>query len=81
MRASHLHFMVQAPGLRTLVTHIFVSGDELLERDSVFGVRDSLVMDFAPQPPGTPTPDGRDLGARDWSRVTFDVILAPAAAS
>ncbi|MGZ4649129.1 MAG: dioxygenase family protein [Kineosporiaceae bacterium] len=81
MRASHLHFMVRAPGLRTLVTHIFVSGDELLERDSVFGVRDSLVMDFEPQPPGTPTPDGRDLGARDWSRVTFDVILAPAAAS
>ncbi|WP_278257964.1 dioxygenase [Nocardioides convexus] len=28
MRAAHLHFMVTAPGLRTLVTHIFVEGDE-----------------------------------------------------
>ncbi|MGK5440479.1 dioxygenase [Micromonospora sp. URMC 105] len=80
MRASHLHFLVRAEGLRTLVTHIFVRGDELLDRDSVFGVRDSLVMDFAPQPAGAVTPDGRDLGDRAWSRVRFDIVLAPAAA-
>jgi hydroxyquinol 1,2-dioxygenase len=78
MRASHLHFMVEAPGLRTLVTHIFVRGDELLDRDSVFGVRDSLVRDFESQPAATPTPDGRDLGDRPWSRVRFDIVLAPA---
>lgn len=77
MRASHLHFMVTAPGCRRLVTHIFPSGDELLDRDTVFGVRDSLVKDFVPQPPGTPTPDGRDLGDRPWSRVRFDIVLAP----
>src|ERR1700712_111011 len=41
MRASHLHFMVSSPGCRTLVTHIFVAGDDLLARDSVFGVKDS----------------------------------------
>jgi hydroxyquinol 1,2-dioxygenase len=81
MRASHLHFLVRADGFRTLVTHIFVRGDELLERDSVFGVRDSLVMDFEPQPAGTPTPDGRDLGDSAWSRVRFDIVLAPANAS
>ena len=78
MRASHLHFMVRAEGLRTLVTHIFVRGDELLDRDSVFGVRSSLVLDFEPQPAGTPTPDGRDLGDRTWSRARFDIVLAPA---
>ena len=39
MRASHLHFMVTAPGQRTLVTHIFVKGDELLGHDTVFGVK------------------------------------------
>ncbi|GIE28066.1 6-chlorohydroxyquinol-1,2-dioxygenase [Actinoplanes italicus] len=77
MRASHLHFMVEAPGLRTLVTHIFVRGDSRLAADSVFGVRDSLVRDFHPQPAGTPTPDGRDLGSRSWSRVRFDIVLAP----
>ncbi|MFD3587679.1 intradiol ring-cleavage dioxygenase [Streptomyces sp. NPDC058683] len=77
MRASHLHFMVSAPALRTLVTHIFVRGDELLDRDSVFGVKESLVKDFVTQPAGTPTPDGRDLGGRSWSRVRFDIVLAP----
>ncbi|WP_433796807.1 dioxygenase [Actinoplanes sp. CA-252034] len=77
MRASHLHFLVEAAGLRTLVTHIFVRGDALLDSDSVFGVRDSLVRDFEPQPAGTPTPDGRDLGDRAWSRVRFDIVLAP----
>lgn len=79
MRAAHLHFRVQAEGFRTLVTHVFVHGDEFLDRDAVFGVRDSLVMDFEPQPAGTPTPDGRDLGDRAWSRVRFDIVLAPAA--
>lgn len=78
MRASHLHFMVSAPARRTLVTHIFVRGDELLDRDSVFGVKDSLVMDFLDQPAGTPTPDGRDLGDQTWSRTRFDIVLAPA---
>jgi hydroxyquinol 1,2-dioxygenase len=80
MRASHLHFMVSAAGQRTLVTHIFVRGDKLLATDAVFGVKDSLVMDFESQAPGTPTPDGRDLGGAGWSRVRFDIVLAPAGA-
>jgi hydroxyquinol 1,2-dioxygenase len=80
MRASHLHFMVSAPGKRTLVTHIFVRGDELLSSDAVFGVKESLVMDFEREAAGTAAPDGRDLGGRSWSRVRFDIVLAPAGA-
>jgi hydroxyquinol 1,2-dioxygenase len=76
MRASHLHFKVTAPGKRTLVTHIFVEGDDLLNSDAVFGVKDSLVKPFEQLPPGTPTPDGRDLADRTWSRVRFDIVLA-----
>jgi hydroxyquinol 1,2-dioxygenase len=79
MRAAHLHFMVSAPGLRTVVTHVFVDGDDLLARDSVFGVKDSLVRVFHEQPAGTPTPDGRDLAHQPWSRVRFDIVLAPSA--
>lgn len=78
MRAAHLHFLVSAAGKRTLVTHIFVRGDELLTSDAVFGVKQSLVRDFEQQPPGTPAPDGRDLTGRAWSRVRFDIVLAPA---
>jgi hydroxyquinol 1,2-dioxygenase len=76
MRAAHLHFMVTAPDLRTLVTHIFVRGDEQLASDSVFGVKDSLVMDFEELPAGTPTPDGRAVEGT-WSRTRFDMVLAP----
>ncbi|MDX1873266.1 intradiol ring-cleavage dioxygenase [Mycolicibacterium sp. 120266] len=78
MRASHLHFMVSAPKMRTLITHIFVRGDDLLDRDSVFGVKESLIKEFSEQPPGAPTPDGRDLGGGAWSRTRFDIVLAPA---
>lgn len=79
VRASHLHFMVTAPGLRTLVTHIFVEGDpQIAIGDSVFGVKDSLIKKFEPQATGTPTPDGRDLGNKTWARSRFDVVLAPA---
>jgi hydroxyquinol 1,2-dioxygenase len=76
MRPAHLHFMVQASGFRTLVTHIFVRGDALLATDAVFGVKDSLVRDFATQPDGTPTPDGRVVDGT-WSRAEFDIVLAP----
>ncbi|MEX5296913.1 dioxygenase [Kocuria sp. CPCC 205268] len=80
VRAAHLHFMVTAPGLRTLVTHIFVEDDPQLEvGDSVFGVQDSLIKRFETQPAGTPTPDGRDLADREWARTRFDIVLAPEA--
>ena len=46
-------------GYRTLVTHIFVQGDELLASDAVFGVKDSLVATSTVSPPGRrPRTDG-----------------------
>lgn len=78
-RTAHLHFMVTASEKRRLVTHIFVDGDPQLEvADSVFGVKDSLVREFEEQPVCTPTPDGRDLSDRAWTKVRFDIVLAPA---
>ncbi|MFC5502683.1 dioxygenase [Lysinimonas soli] len=76
-RASHLHFMVTAPGYRTLVTHIFVRGDELLDHDSVFGVKESLIHDWEHHAAGDATPDGRDLDGRTWASTRFDIVLAP----
>jgi len=79
LRAAHLHFMVSHEGARTLVTHIFPEGDPIGVRDAVFGLKESLVKPFAQQPAGTPTPDGRPLDGT-WSRVRFDIVLAPAGA-
>jgi maleylacetate reductase len=77
MRPAHLHFRVHVPGYRPLVTHIFVAGDPYLDRDVVFGVKESLIVEFTEHPPG-PAPEGRVLDG-PWSRVTFDMVLAPAA--
>jgi hydroxyquinol 1,2-dioxygenase len=77
MRASHLHLMVEADGHRTLVTHVFPRGDRYLDSDSVFGVRESLVVDVHQQIPTTPTPDGRGEIAGPWARIDCDLVLAP----
>ena len=77
MRPAHLHFKVEAPGYRTLITHIFVAGDPYLDRDAVFGVKQSLITDFAEHPAG-PGPDGRPLDG-PWTSVEFDIVLAPLA--
>ena len=74
MRPAHLHFKVDAPGYRTLITHFFVAGDPYLDRDAVFGVKDSLVVEFTEQPAGT-GPGGRQLDG-PWSSMTHDIVLA-----
>jgi hydroxyquinol 1,2-dioxygenase len=74
MRASHLHFLVTHPAGERLVTHIFVRGDELLDHDSVFGVKDSLVKDFHRHEAGSPTPDGREVDGT-WTDVQFEIVL------
>lgn len=74
MRAPHLHFMVSAPGCRTLTTHIFVGSEQPIA-DSVFGIRESLVRTFERYGPETPTPDGRTIDGT-WTRVRFDIVLA-----
>ncbi|OZM76744.1 intradiol ring-cleavage dioxygenase [Pseudonocardia sp. MH-G8] len=73
MRPAHLHFKVDAAGHRTLITHIFVAGDPHLDSDAVFGVKESLVVDFAEREPGT-APDGRVLDT-PWTSVEFDIVL------
>ncbi|MDQ4112581.1 MAG: hydroxyquinol 1,2-dioxygenase [Actinomycetota bacterium] len=79
LRASHLHFMVTHEGCRTLVTHIFPEGDPIGWKDTVFGVKESLIKRFERQAAGTPTPDGRVVDGT-WSKVRFDIVLAPAGA-
>ena len=52
MRPAHLHFMIEAPGYETLITHVFRRDDEYLEADPVIGVRESLVADWIVQADG-----------------------------
>lgn len=76
MRAPHLHFMVSHEGMRTVTTHVFVAGADL-GSDSVFGLRDSLIVDFPRASRDVATPDGRVIDGATWTRARFDIVLAP----
>jgi catechol 1,2-dioxygenase len=52
-RPAHTHFLVTAPGYQKLVTHTFVGDDPYLASDTVFGVKETLVAPFEPNPDGT----------------------------
>jgi hydroxyquinol 1,2-dioxygenase len=65
-RPAHMHFLITAPGYGRLVTHTFVEGDQYLDSDAVFGVKDSLVTGY--QRAG-------EEGV-EW-RCDFDFMLAP----
>ena len=72
-RPAHLHFMIQAPGWRRLITHVFRQGDRYLDSDAVFGVRSSLVADWVRHGPGT-APDG-STSALPFHTLDFDFVL------
>lgn len=46
MRPAHIHFIVSAPGHKTLVTQIFADSQEALLADVVFGAKRQIVGDF-----------------------------------
>ena len=71
-RAPHLHFMISAPGYQRLVTQLFVAGGAYLDSDTVFGVKEALIVDFAPGS-GEP-PDRRAV--EEWRRVSYTFRLA-----
>lgn len=72
-RPAHLHFMIEAAGYRTLVTHLFVRGSEYLDSDAVFGVKDSLICDYPQHSPGV-APDGKRLD-QPWRSLTHTFVL------
>jgi hydroxyquinol 1,2-dioxygenase len=72
-RPAHVHFMISAQGHETLVTHVFAADSPYLDSDAVFGVKHSLVREYALQPPGT-APDGSEM-AEPWRRLRYDFGL------
>ena len=78
-RPSHLHFIVEAAGCRTLVTEVFPDDDPYLDQDAVFGVREDLVMHYQERTGTEGVP--ADIAARDrmtdpYYEVDFNFILA-----
>jgi hydroxyquinol 1,2-dioxygenase len=74
-RPAHVHFMIEAPQHRKLVTHVFVAGDAYLDSDAVFGVKESLIRELEPLPAGV-APDGTTVD-RPYFHLYYDFALTP----
>ncbi len=55
-RPAHIHFMIAAEGYETLITHLFAADSPYLDSDAVFGVKNSLIVEF--------TADAKEPGRR-----------------
>lgn len=76
-RPAHIHFLIDEPGYRKLITHLFQEGTDYLESDVVFGVKDALTVRFESQQPGT-APDGSQIHTPHL-HATYDFVLEPTA--
>ncbi len=73
-RPAHLHFMIDAPGYRTLVTHLFDENDEYLQSDAVFGVKPSLMVAYRSRPAGDELARQFQLSGT-YREATYDFVL------
>ena len=67
-RPAHIHFAVGGPGYREVATALYVTGDDHLESDTVFGVTDSLVIGVKEKDPSAPIPG--------LPGIKYDFVLA-----
>src|ERR1700683_4414601 len=75
MRPAHVHFLVNAQGYEPLITHVFIEGDEYLDSDAVFGVKDELISKIEHH--NEPVmPDGKPA-AGPWHVMTYEFQMKP----
>ncbi|GGX76687.1 dioxygenase family protein [Streptomyces fructofermentans] len=72
-RPAHVHFLIEEPGHRRLITHLFQEGGEFLDSDVVFGTKDALIVPFTERQAGI-APDGRRLD-KPYLHAQFDFVL------
>lgn len=74
-RPAHVHVMLDVPGYKPLITHLFQEGADYLDCDVVFGVKESLVVRFEPREPGEWPCGGLSDGP--WLDACYDIVLQP----
>jgi len=67
MRPAHIHLMISHPDYKPVTTQLFPKDDPYLTSDSVFAVKDDLVVDFKPK-------EGDPKATLD---LEYNVTLAP----
>jgi protocatechuate 3,4-dioxygenase beta subunit len=74
MRPAHVHFIVSAPGHKTLITQIFTDDDEAMAMDVVFGAKKQICGDLVEHT--QPHPDYPDAKLPFFT-CEYDFILKP----
>jgi len=75
-RPAHVHFVVSADGYEPVTTHIFDSIDPYLKSDAVFGVKESLIVDFEEHGAGDEA--AKTFGMdKPFATTEFDFVLKP----
>jgi hydroxyquinol 1,2-dioxygenase len=72
-RPAHIHFLVEAPAYHRIITHLFQRGDQYLDVDVVYGVKQQLIVDFNKKPAGT-APNG-ELIDTAFYEVNYNFVL------
>jgi hydroxyquinol 1,2-dioxygenase len=72
-RPAHIHFLVEAPGHHRIITHLFQRGDQYLDVDVVYGVKQQLIVDFNKKAAGK-TPTGEVLQT-PFYEVNYNFVL------
>ncbi|MFF0227261.1 dioxygenase [Streptomyces sp. NPDC004629] len=72
-RPAHIHFLIDEPGYRKLITHLFQAGSDYLDSDVVFGTKDALIVPFTAHPAGG-APDGSRLDT-PYLHAEYDFVL------
>ena len=71
---------IAAPGYKSVTTHLFQKGDQFINTDVVFGVKEALIVDFVQKPAGSKAPTGEVMN-EPFYEVKYDFRLAKAAAA
>jgi len=75
MRAAHIHVIVEAPGYEKVISELFVAGDPYIDSDAVFGVKDSLTVEFVIHESRA---DAKKYGrSTPFYTVDYDFVLVP----
>jgi protocatechuate 3,4-dioxygenase beta subunit len=75
-RPAHVHFVVSAEGYEPVTTHLFDSIDPYLQSDAVFGVKESLIVDFEEHAAGGEA--AAQFGMRGpFVTAEYDFVLKP----
>ena len=74
-RPAHLHYILEADGYESLITHIFDPDDKYINSDAVFGVKESLLAKFdLIEDPARIKAEGAE---GPFYEVVHDFVLAP----